>query len=287
MSDERFSIVFRGDLEPGHSLPDVKLRLAKLFKANEDRIAKLFSGQPVVLKANIDSVTAEKYRKVLMDAGAHVMVKSELEPVLGSAEEKKRKLLDKRAEKLAAKRAAMGSAEPEASIPKEPDATPAVKQTLAERLQAQEQARSDNQNSGNIFTQSNSEKVEVARTTPGESGLALMPVGVDVLTASERDDARPGGVEVQELQVDLAPEGADLLLESERETVVPVVVDVSGLDVALQEGHLDSSDALDHLSPDRVEIPALDVAELGVSMDQEEKAPPPPPPDTSSLKLAN
>ncbi|MFL0798040.1 MAG: hypothetical protein K6L73_11195 [Cellvibrionaceae bacterium] len=283
MSEERFSIVFRGDLEAGHSLLDVKSRLAKLFKADEARVTKLFSGQPVVLKGNLDSATAEKYRQVLTDAGAHVIVKSEDAPATDSAEEKKRKLMEKRAEKLAAKRAAVESVEQsvEQSAPVAPLSKP--KQTMAERLQAQEAGASSG---ANIFTQSESERVEAKRTSPDESGLALMPVGEDVLTEAERDDARPEAAQVTDLTVDLAPEGADILQESERETVAPVTVDVSGIDVAPQEGNLVSSDELEHEVPVQVDVPDFDIAEVGVAMDQAEKTPPPPPPDTSRISLS-
>ena len=56
MSDGRFDIVFRGDIAPGQVLPQVKQRLAALFKRELAQIEPLFSGAPVALKMLINSV---------------------------------------------------------------------------------------------------------------------------------------------------------------------------------------------------------------------------------------
>ena len=61
MPESLFDIVFRGDLMPGHKLPEVKARLARLFKIDAARVEPLFSGAAVVLKRNLDRATADKY----------------------------------------------------------------------------------------------------------------------------------------------------------------------------------------------------------------------------------
>lgn len=261
MSQERFSIVFRGDLVPGHGLADVKAKLAKLFKTDEAKVEKLFSGSLVPLKSNLDAATAEKYRQVLTAAGAQVAVKSESEA--DKSEEKRKQLLEKRAAKLEAKKAG--------------------KQTLAERLAAQE--GSDDGGNSNPFLEGNSPN-KVKDPEPDESGLALLPVGVDVLSEEERESARPQVVVVNDLQATLAPEGGDLLQETERKEVTPVVVDTSGLEVTPQAGNLVEHEELFHEDELDIEVPSLDIAETGATLDQEEKLPPPPAPDTSNIHLA-
>lgn len=72
MQPETFDVIFRGDIVLGHALDDVKSHLQKLFKADASKIDALFTGRPVILKRNLDSATAEKYRKVLHQAGAQV-----------------------------------------------------------------------------------------------------------------------------------------------------------------------------------------------------------------------
>lgn len=82
-----YEIVFSGQLVPGAQLDRVQANLAKLFQADAQRIALLFSGRRLVLKNNLDQSAAEKYRSTLERAGAQVdvvemagQVKAEPEP---------------------------------------------------------------------------------------------------------------------------------------------------------------------------------------------------------------
>ncbi len=75
MSDDAvktFDIVFRGDIQFGQNLGDVKLKLQQLFKIDTVKVDALFSGKPVVLKRGLDKTSAEKYQDVLTKAGALV-----------------------------------------------------------------------------------------------------------------------------------------------------------------------------------------------------------------------
>lgn len=74
MSAPEFDIVFRGDIVIGHALADVKLRMQQLFKTDAAKVDALFIGRPVPLKRNLDEATAQKYRDVLLKAGALVEV---------------------------------------------------------------------------------------------------------------------------------------------------------------------------------------------------------------------
>lgn len=72
MADERFDLIFRGDIVLGQPLASVKQRLQQLFKADEAKIEQLFTGRPVALKRQLDAATAKKYQQVLHKAGAQV-----------------------------------------------------------------------------------------------------------------------------------------------------------------------------------------------------------------------
>lgn len=76
MSDELFNVIFRGDVLPGFLLADVKARFGQLFKMEAAKVEQFFSGRPVVLKANCDRATADKFKAVLTQAGALVEVRS-------------------------------------------------------------------------------------------------------------------------------------------------------------------------------------------------------------------
>lgn len=69
-----FEIVFNGQLVPDAQMAVVQSNLGKLFQADEQRLALLFSGRRLVLKTNLDAAAAEKYRSTLARAGALVEV---------------------------------------------------------------------------------------------------------------------------------------------------------------------------------------------------------------------
>ncbi|MDY7561590.1 hypothetical protein QN382_21815 [Pseudomonas sp. 10B1] len=67
-----YEIVFTGQTVPGASRERVEANLTKLFQADEQRIAILFSGRRLVLKNNLEEAAAMKYRATLERAGALV-----------------------------------------------------------------------------------------------------------------------------------------------------------------------------------------------------------------------
>jgi hypothetical protein len=74
MTMARYEIAFSAQLVPGAQLELVKANLAKLFQADEQRLALLFSGRRIVIKSNLDAAGAEKYRSTLERAGAVAVV---------------------------------------------------------------------------------------------------------------------------------------------------------------------------------------------------------------------
>lgn len=77
----RYEIAFAGQLVAGAQLESVKANLAKLFQADAQRIALLFSGRRIVIKNNLDAAGAEKYRSSLLRAGALVEVRDMAEEI--------------------------------------------------------------------------------------------------------------------------------------------------------------------------------------------------------------
>lgn len=80
-------VAFAGELMPGADAAQVKANLARLFQADPQRIAALFSGRRIVIKSNLDAESAEKYRLTLERAGARVEVSpvGEVQPVAPTA----------------------------------------------------------------------------------------------------------------------------------------------------------------------------------------------------------
>ncbi len=75
MSDQLFEVAFAGEIADGADLDDVKAKVGKMFNADADKLAALFSGKRIVIKKNIDQATAAKYRTALNRAGAVCEVK--------------------------------------------------------------------------------------------------------------------------------------------------------------------------------------------------------------------
>jgi len=81
MSDQLYEVAFSGQINEGADLDDVKAKVAKMFNADEAKLALLFSGKRVVIKKNIDQATAAKYQSALGRAGAQ----SEISPPIATA----------------------------------------------------------------------------------------------------------------------------------------------------------------------------------------------------------
>ena len=70
MSEPRFNVVFKGEIVPGANAATVRDNVAKLFKANEKVLERLFSGDPIAIKKDVDRAGAMKYRALMKQAGA-------------------------------------------------------------------------------------------------------------------------------------------------------------------------------------------------------------------------
>jgi hypothetical protein len=71
-----YEIAFAGQVVPGAPLEQVKDNLARLFQADAQRIALLFSGRRIVIKSGLDAAGAEKYRATMERAGALAIVQA-------------------------------------------------------------------------------------------------------------------------------------------------------------------------------------------------------------------
>ena len=70
MAESRFRVVFAGRLAPAADPREVHIALARLFKTEPAKIAALFTGQPVVLRKDLDENTARQYQAAMAKVGA-------------------------------------------------------------------------------------------------------------------------------------------------------------------------------------------------------------------------
>jgi len=75
VTERRFDIVFSGKLINGAETLEVKENLRRLFKLDPDAVEKLFSGNPMVIKTNVDRATATKYQQAITQAGATIQLR--------------------------------------------------------------------------------------------------------------------------------------------------------------------------------------------------------------------
>ncbi|MCK7595976.1 hypothetical protein M0G74_01680 [Microbulbifer sp. CAU 1566] len=79
MSEPTYSVIFRGDLQPGYTLGDVKANFARLFKAGPEMVEKLFSGRPLAIKKGLGKSQAEQLQATLHKLGAQSLIKPEVD----------------------------------------------------------------------------------------------------------------------------------------------------------------------------------------------------------------
>lgn len=218
MSSELFNLVFSGELVKGAQLDAVKANLVKMFKLAPAQIEKMFSGNAITLKKNIDAETGRKLRAKFKQAG----IACRLEPFSATAQAANSTNLVR-----------------EQALDKAPQKTQQQSQT-SQINQAASQ-------SGNVATfaapaKASSKQQEAVAVNTGQpaaneiqseaqqasqSVLSLAPVGADVLEGYHPPEPPPPpNVDA----ITIAPVGADVL--EEKQEVKAVEVDISGISLA-------------------------------------------------------
>lgn len=87
MPEERFDIIFAGELIEGRDPAAARERIRRMFKASDAQLERLFSGQPVAIKKGVDMEAAAKYRLAFRQAGALIRVRSGAAPSRGEKAE--------------------------------------------------------------------------------------------------------------------------------------------------------------------------------------------------------
>jgi hypothetical protein len=74
MSESSYIIEFDGKIIPGWEIEEVKANLAKMLKADEGKITRLFSGKRFVIKKKVDPQNAYKIDEAFKNAGADLIL---------------------------------------------------------------------------------------------------------------------------------------------------------------------------------------------------------------------
>ena len=201
MQDERYRLVFRGEVLPDQHPAVVKKRLKELLKIDDARAAGLFSGEPVVLRKDADTKTAAKFQVAFKKSGARLRVL----PVESSVEEPSGETPEPVAVTLA------GS---------EPAKPPEKKLSLAERLALESGPVDEPPESpapDRAAEASGAEADSRSVDEPSEPELPAAAADTDHPVANDRESP----IDDDEAAYTLRPPGADVLDPEER-LVVPV-----------------------------------------------------------------
>lgn len=262
MSTSEFDIIFRGDIVFGHQLMEVKLKLQQLFKVDATKVDALFTGRPVPLKRKLDEATANKYREVLLKAGAQVEIcPSDSSPATAAPAPKPapvRPVAPAPVNNPAAT-AAISPVAPVAPVwsiaPAGADLLPADQRPAAAAPVAVDlSGLSLRAQSGNLLDASEVAPIPVA--TVAVPDLVVAEAGA---TLSDEDHLPLPLVEIELEDWDIAEVGADLLRDDERPLVVPVAV--GAVDFGLAPAGSDLGQLKPRVKPLNPDISGLQLAD--------------------------
>ncbi len=239
MTEERFDLIFRGDIVLGQPLATVKARLQQLFKADADKIEQLFTGRPVAVKRRLDRATAQKYQQVLHKAGAQVeMVPARAE---GDGGASAKGAPPRPSAQPVARGLSLAPVGPLLKPSERPHLTPvsvdisglSLRPAQGPLLDASERIRIDSaevsvpsfelaEPGEDLLSEQERDSLPLMAVEPEDWGLA--DVGAELLSPEER---APEAAPVAAPEFDVAPVGSDMgELKRDR---APVAPDISGL----------------------------------------------------------
>ena len=188
MAGELYEVAFFGKIKDGEDPQVVKAKVAKLFNADEAKLAQLFSGKRIVIKKNIDASTANKYRVALDQAGASC----EVTPVGG-------------AEAAAEPAPAQAPAEPKPAVA--PSAPAAPSAASAPITAASDPASVyEAQGGGEVAPPPQTDPLGITGDQIDDLSATIAPVGSE-LQSDYKDDAEPA---IDLSGLDMAPVGSDI-----------------------------------------------------------------------------
>jgi hypothetical protein len=265
MSTPTYDIYFRAEILAGQDEALVKARIGAMFKANEAKIAQLFSGKAIAIKKGVDKAAALKYQQAFKNAGAKAVITASPAP------------------------SAAPSPTPEAARSATTGISSAVSAT-APSPKAEASAP----------TESNASE----SAPKSEGSWDVLPPGSDVLKPSERKVVEDANIDTSAIklasvfaQVDepptpppapdtqhlsMAEAGSDMNPDRP-EPAAPLEIDLSALDLA--EAGARMSDESEEIAPLDLDLSTMSTAEPGSDLGQIKKDPPPAAPDTSHFSI--
>ncbi|TVZ37792.1 hypothetical protein P886_2137 [Alteromonadaceae bacterium 2753L.S.0a.02] len=246
MSEEKFDLIFKGELAKGVELAIAKKNIAQLFKINAEKVDALFSGKAVVLKRGLNADAANKYRVAIKKAGALVDL------AINQPVQTRGKASFGEAPSASSQVTAPGAI---------PGTIPGTQSSVPTTAAAQKEASVAEQSS---------------------SGLTIAPAGSDLLQPSER--AALPEVEVNTSAISLRENDGNLLDDSEYTQQPEVDFSFDEYDLAEPGADVLKPEERKKVTAVAVDTSGLEMGNLGENLAPPKK-PAPAPPDTSGISL--
>ncbi len=77
MSQNRYDVVFYGEILDGFEVDSVKESFTRLFSITEDMVEQIFATKRVTIKPGLDEDTANKYQQAMERVGALASIESQ------------------------------------------------------------------------------------------------------------------------------------------------------------------------------------------------------------------
>ena len=253
MSQEKYDLVFSGELVPGFELAQVKSNVQALFRIDEAKTNVLFSGREIQLKKDLDADTANKYRVAMKKAGARVAV------VLSSE---------------AAKQAQAPASAPQSGS--QNNAPPGLQKNNETAVNKWEPSAFDTE------LGAQPQKAAEARQVIDAPDFKIAAPGEDMLPEEYRLPL--ASVEVDTSDLSVAPQNGNLVHADELGHLPSLEIDIPDFDVAPAGSDVLKPEERRSVAPANVDVSALTLSEVGAQLAQPKKAPPPPP-NVDHIKL--
>ena len=279
MSDEKFDLVFKGELAKSVEKATATRNLAQLFKIELAKAELLFSGKATVLKRNLDFDVASKYRVAIKKAGALV----ELVPCARSAGAAQVKPQVSGQQSRPQGKAVFGARDVENDVSVAANNTPAAAEPPQRNIPEENDSSGLRVVDPAVLEQAQASRPEASPPPIEAPDFGLSAVGDDLLQASEKRTYEEAAVDVSALTLKEA-EGT-LLNDDEYEEFVPLPIDVEAFDIAPAGADVLKPEERKKEEVASIDVSGLSVAEAGGNLAPPKPAPPPAP-DTSKITLA-
>lgn len=230
---ERYSVYYAGQVMEGREPGEVREKLGKVFKADQETLDRLFSGKPQLLKRDCDKETAQKYLRAMENAGAVPLIKALDTGQPASAADRIAALAKAPDEQGYQSDATEAPAGPETAESPDTDGTLdlAPEGTAVLREDERLQPRQRDIDTGDLAVDSGAERLSEepppAPPAPDTSHLQMGEVGDDIPNLPGQ--AAPLNPDVSALE--LSAEGTDFS-DCAAGAAPPPKLDLSGLDLA-------------------------------------------------------